>query len=195
MFLDVLPASVPLDVKIAPRRSRKQRKVSKPKRPSKSLVSLTRISSVHKFVAMATFKPRGATNAVVSNKIQKFLICLLRRELKGRKIGFLLVREFGTGRTDRDSGERSHFHVVFTNHLSDDAVGRIQRSFLRRCGLCDNRSRVFDYRTHARTGEPAFGRYISKFKKDGIDVFHPPATWNYRDLMRPYQTGFLSTYS
>lgn len=176
----------------ARRRVRKRRKVAKPKRPSKSLKSIQTLAKTRRWVAMATFKPHETINEITSNHFQAFLLGLLRRELRGTGIGFLLVREFGTSGSENDSGDRSHFHAVMTADLRDDRQARIKARFLRRCGLKNNQSRAFDYRTHTRDGEPKFGDYVSKLEKDGVDVIHPPSHWNFKALNRPYHSGYLN---
>jgi len=177
------------------KRSRKQRKVSKPKRPSKSLGSLRKLADAHRWVAMVTFKPKETTNEIQSNEYQRFLARLFRRELRGKQIGFLLVREFGTGQGVNNLADRSHFHAVLTDRLPKVLVVRIRRLFLNRCGLKTDPSRTFDYREHTRDGEPEFGKYISKFKKDSIDVINPPIQWNFKKLTRLYHSGYLDKSS
>ncbi len=177
------------------KRVRRQRTVAKPERLSKSLQSVRKLATAHRWLAMVTFKPRETTNVITSNNFQTFLLDLLRRELRGKGIGFMLVREFGTGRSENDSGDRSHFHAVMTAELPEDLETRVKKSFLRRCGLKNNQSRAYDYRTHTRDGEPTFGAYVAKLKKDGIDVINPPEGWDFKKLRRLYQKGFLNSSS
>jgi len=174
------------------RRSSRQRKASKPKRPSKSLGSLAKLAKAHCWLAMATFKPDWTTSETQSNACQRFLAGLLRRELRGKQIGFLLVREFGTGRGVYHLTDRSHFHAVLTDRLPKGLANRIRRLFLNRCGLKKDPSRTFDYREHTLDGEPTFGKYVSKITKHKIDVKHPPSTWNYKKLIRLYHSGYLA---
>jgi hypothetical protein len=177
------------------KRLRKRRKVSKPKRASKSLGALKKMTDAHRWLAMLTFKPEKSIDVIQSNEYQRFLVGLLRRELRGKQIGFLLVREFGVGQGINNSGEMSHFHVVLTDRLPKNLAIRIRTLFLNRCGLKNDPSRTFNYREHTRPGEPKFGDYVSKFKKDGIDTINPPIQWNYKKLIRLYHSGFLTNYS
>jgi len=140
---------------------------------------------------MLTFKPIHTINEQRSNNCQNFLTALLRRELRGMSVGFLLVREFGVRKTANESPDASHFHVVLTDPIPDKTVKRFQRAFVRHCGLPDNKTKVFHYTTHVREGEPRFGEYVSKLEKWKIDVINPPHSWDYRKLIRCYQSGFL----
>lgn len=166
------------------------KKVNKPARPSRSLKTVKRKAGEREWVAMATFKPADANNEERSNDYQRFLVGLLRRELRGKGIGFLLVREFGTGKGTNDRPDASHFHVVLTARLSDDTKAKLQSAFLRRCCLPNNATKVFHYTNHVKEGKPTFGDYVSKLEKGKIDVIHPPASWDYRKLIRCYHHGF-----
>lgn len=169
------------------KRSRRQRKIWKPDRPSKSLGSLRKIALGHRWPAMFSFNP-PATTAALSNEFQLFLNKLFRRELKGNQIGFLLVREF---KPIPAVPERSHFHVLVTQPLPESLVKRFEKRFLKRCGLKGNRSRAFDYAFHILEGEPTFGNYVCKFKKDGVDVTSTPKDWDYKNILKPFHFGYL----
>ena len=169
----------------------KKRKVSKPERPSKSLKTITRLASAHTWTSMLTLKPKTTIDEDSSNEFQEYITGLLRRELRGHEIGFLLVREFGTGSSEGEDPNRSHFHIVLTRDLPEEITERLQTAFLRKCRLPNNQSRTFDYRIHTKDGPPMFGKYVSKLDKNGIDVIHPPADWDYRKLERPYRYGYL----
>lgn len=167
------------------------KKVIKPVKPSKSLKTVKLKAAAREWVAMATFKPADSNNEERSNDYQRFLLGLLRRELREQGVGFLLVREFGTGESANDRPDASHFHVVLTAALSDDTKRRLQKAFLRRCGLANNATKVFHYTNHEREGEPTFGDYVTKFKKRKKDVIHPPASWDSKKLIRFYHYGFI----
>ncbi len=171
----------------AGKRCRKKRAVSKPPIPSRSLPTLQRIARAHQWIGMLNFNPPAISEAR-SNGFQKFLNKLLRRELKGTGIGFLLVREFAR---IPEPIVKSHFHAVVTSPVPEAISDKIQKHFVRRCGLKDNTTKVYKYSAHVRTGECKFGKYVEKLEKDGVDVKHAPAAWNYRLLMRPYHFGYL----
>lgn len=161
------------------------RKVAKALRPSKSLETVKVKAQLQTWEAMLTFKPTDSDSVERSNKHQTYLIGLLRRELRG-SVGFLVVREFGTGRSDTDRADRSHFHAVLTKPIPEGTVDRLQRGFLRRCGLRNNQSRAFEYKVHHGLSPCTFGDYVSKVKKGKIDVISAPYGWDYKKLRRPY---------
>ena len=168
-------------------------KASPPPRPSRSLATLKAKAKLHKWQAMLTFKPNDSTNGARSNRHQRYLIGLLRREFRGMSIGFLLVREFGTGRCITEAPDRSHFHVVLTETISPQITERLKNAFLRRCKLFNNQSRAFNYIEHSREGEPTFGEYVSKLNKGKHDVIRPPISWNPKELIRIYHYGKIKS--
>ena len=166
------------------------RKVVKAARPSRSIASVKSKAKSESWEAMLTFNPPDSNNEKRSNAHQRYLVGLLRRELKGKFVAFLLVREFGTGRTKNERPDASHFHVVLAKDIPRDTVERIKRAFLRRCQLPDNRTKAFHYQKHTIEGESRFGNYVSKIEKGKIDVFHPPISWNPKRLVRAYHFGY-----
>lgn len=175
--------------------SRTAKRGPKRKRPSKSLATVRNIEQRHCWLAMLTFKPMDSDCAARSNGHQRFLLNLLRRELRADKTGFLVVREFGSGSSQDDGRNRTHFHVIFTKALAPERVRRLQAALLRRCGEENNQRKIVDYRTHNQEGEPRFGSYVTKFKKGNTDLIKPPQGWPHGKLLRFYHSGFLSNCS
>ncbi len=166
-----------------PCKKRPTRAVEKPKRPSRSIETLRGILDANEWRSMITFKPVCSTPAE-TNAWMEVLYEMAKYALRGESVGFLIKREFG------DDNKNAHFHMVFTEPLSERVQRAMLNRFLKREKRKNNQGRQFRYDCHDPSGkiaQPRLREYLKKVRKGTMDTIHPPKGWSLKELKRPYK--------